>query len=193
MTEGFSRPQTPEIAHEIFDEMADSGDGFAAHVRRHYAHLCFYCGYEPVLSPSRVDDAWISFRRDKKHAAHSMPGGGAPDHFKLCGILVYWLRRFAPVYDLRDLNMAYRAHPALSELLKKYPSELPAFDFGMTVCDFFERHRKENASGVPAVGECDNFDYHESVCYLMKFKNLSPHSLGMIYRSLYVPVGPAAR
>lgn len=189
---GYSRPEAPEITPEIFDDMAGSKKIFASHIRKHYVALCYGGGYEPRFNEGRLDDAWVSFQRDKKHAARSMPDGGAPDHFKLSGILAYWLRRFAPVYDLRDLSMVRFAPATLADLFKKYPSELPAFDLGVSVCDFFERRKKTNPAGGPAIEEND-FDYYKAMCYVMKFKSLSPHSMGMIYRSLYVPVAASAR
>lgn len=182
------RPERWEPTPEIFDNLAYSCGEFSAMVRKHYTYVCCAGGYEPVVNDARLEDAFVSYQRDKKHAPKSMPGGGAPDHFKLGGILAYWLRRFAPVYDLRDLNMAYAPkNPIFSELLKKYPSELLAFDMGLAVCDFFESNKIGGKTGKPAVHEND-FDYYKAVCCVMKFKNMSPHSMGMIYRSLYVPL-----
>ena len=183
----FSRPCPPEITPELFENLSRSLDDFSQHVRKHYTVLCFAGGCEPVFSDGRLEDAWVAFQRDKKHATNSMPDNGNPDHFKLSGVLAYWLRRFAPVYDLRDLSMVRDAPPTLVELLKKYPSELPAFDLGLSACSFFEQCKKGQPAGAPAV-EANNFDYYKAMCYVMKFKSLSPHSMGMIFRSLYVPL-----
>ncbi|MBE8157939.1 MAG: hypothetical protein HAW59_00870 [Betaproteobacteria bacterium] len=189
MTGRYSRPQRLEPTPEIFDELSYSFAEFSAKTRKHYAYVCHAAGYEPVLNDGRLEDAWVFYRRDKKYAANSMPKVGVPNYFELCGILAYWLCRFAPVYDLRDLSMAQNVPEVFSGLLKKFPSELLAFDMGLALCDFFENN-KEKPSGTPAVGE-NKFSYYKEICYVMKFKNMPPHSTGMIYRSLYVPVHSA--
>lgn len=81
--------------------------------------------------------------------------------------------------------------PEIFEETANSSDDFAVFDFGLTICHFFEHQKKQNPSGAPAIGGNDGFSYHESICYVMEFKNLSPHSMGMIYRSLYVPVNPA--
>ena len=189
----FSRPKFLDITRDIFDDLAGTREIFAKKIRQHYIALYFGGGYEPTLDPGRMEDAWVAFQRDKKHAPNSMPDNSySPDHFKLSGILVYWLRRFAPVYDVRDLSAVRDAPPVLSELLKKYPSELPAFDLGMSICSYFENPGKLRPDTAPDITKND-YDYYKTICYVMKFKSLSPHSMGMIYRSLFVPIVPTPK
>ena len=178
------------ITSAIFEELADSEKEFAKKVRVFYTDFCRGAGYEPAWIDARLDDAWVAFQRDKQDVRKSLPKGSpGGDHFKLCGILVYWLRRYAPVADMRDLSMNIAALPGadkLQPLLQKYPSELPAFEMGLTICDFFAENAANGGTDRPGV----DLDYYEAVCYLMKFKSISPHSMGMIYRSLFVELAP---
>ena len=69
----------------------------------------------------------------------------------------------------------------------QYGSEALAFDLGISICVFFEIHQKGNHNRmVPDFSS----DYVKAISYFMKFKNISPHSMGMIFRSLFVPLKP---
>lgn len=186
-----SRPQTWEVTQTIFDELsAKDPKIFREKVSQHYTYLFAKGGYEPVMQERRLDDAWGAFCHDKKHASDSLhsKSKNEADHFKLSGILAYWLRRCAPVYDLRVLHGGYKSDPFLEELLNRYPSEFPAFNLGLYICSSFQTEQIGNpSSDVPDIEE-NNFDYYKDICFLLKRKNLSPHSLGMIYRSLFVPL-----
>ncbi len=183
----YERAEKLEITETIFDDMAKNPEEFERHTRKFYTFFCRPCGYEPRLLDARLLDAYVAFRRDKKHMSNSLPDkNSVPDHFKIAGVLVYWLRRFAPVSDLRDLSSTREASEDLMELLKKYPSEILAFGFGLSICNYFESEKKYNPVGKPSV----DANFYNIICYMMKFKNISPHSLGAIYRALYVPLLP---
>jgi len=193
MTGRYDLPKTWEITASIFDEMdADTPKNFRERVTQHYRHLFAQGSYHPVIQDKRLDDAWKAFRHDKKHLLDSLhsESNNQPDHFKLSGILAYWLRRFAPVYDLEErvnYRMRGEAPDSWKKLMEDYSSELAAFDLGLYICSGFEAGKQKNPSDVPDIDEND-FDYYKDVCFLLKRKNLSPHSLGMIYRSLFVPL-----
>lgn len=184
------RPETLEFTRDIFEDIAEDSEVFCERITQHYTYLFAKGGYMPIIQEKHLYDAWDAFCHDKNHAADSLhpESKGKPDHFKLSGILAYWLRRSTPVCGLRNLNLVHQKYPIFQELLKKYPSELSAFDMGLFICSRFETERVDNSSSyVPAI-EANNFDYYRDICFLLKRKSLSPHSLGMIYRSLFVPL-----
>lgn len=187
MSPRFSRPERLEITADIFNQLAENEDDFASAVRKHGVWLFRQGGCEPILGKSRLHDAWDAFRHDKEDAQSRPPEKGWPNHFQQAGILAYWLCRFAPVYDSRDLSMPPGSE-TLAELIKNYPSDLLAFSMGLAICHFFESH--QNAPSVVPKVEENQYDYYKAICYVMKFKNLSPHAMGMIYRSLFVPLAP---
>ncbi len=178
------------ITKNIFKDLARSQKFFDRQIKMYYTYFCRSGSYEPLLIDARLQDAYVAFRRDKKHMSNSLPDKKSPpDHFKMVGVLVYWLRRFAPVCDLRDLGTTSNMPKELVELLKEYPSELLAFVLGMSICYGFESEKIDNPNGAPAIN-ANNYDFYKMICYMMKFKNISPHSLGVVYKALYIPIMP---
>ncbi len=166
--------------------MAKSPDDFENHTRKYYRRSCLPSGYEPELVGKRMQDAHEAFCVGKNEMENNFLENKKYDHFDMTGILVYWLQRFQPV-TLRDLSSVRGAPDYVIDLLRKYPSEALAFDFGLSICDYFESQKKENPTGKPAVKD-DNLEYYNKICRMMKFKSMPPHSLCMIYRTLYVSV-----
>ena len=198
----------PQISKRVFEALADEEeDGccsecgeprwravsgaepthgpFNRFVRQQYTYTAYKAGLEPcVISEARLSDAWQQFRFDRKHYRKSLPNNNMPNHFKLSGTLAFWLRRTAPVYGFRDLNRV-KYDEGLRELLEKFGAEYLAFDLGLSICEFFENNQagreKKLVPDFPP-------DFYETVTYFMKFKNLSPHAMGIIYRSLFIPM-----
>ena len=198
----------PEISRFIFDILADelpedecdkcgaarwrgaSGvvptcKNFRDIVSQHYNCVADKAGMGLRISDARLTDAWQQFRFDKKHHRKSLPNDEMPDHFKLSGMLAFWLRRAAPVYGYRDVTVGVDRDKRLYKLLKDYGSEYLAFDFGFAICEFFENNRP--GRGQKLVPDFPP-GFYETISYFMKFKNLSPHAMGIIYRSLFMPM-----
>ena len=118
-----------------------------------------------------------------------------PDHFKSAGILAYWLRRFPPVYNLAstqrdgrninvgdDLSSRWHRKGPLRNFLLDYHQVYLSFDMGFCLCDFFESYQEENPSKEEKIL---SWEYLKTVCYFLKYKNVSPHALILIYKSLW--------
>ncbi len=143
----------------------------------------------------------------------SLPcGSGKPDHFKLAGILAYWLRRYPPAYSfelkspLSDMHDDFARKEIINILVKDIP-ETPenmeeirkkcfpwyimfryhqayfAFDTGLSICDYFERESGGTEEGALTIKLSK--DFLHMVCHFIKYKNVSPHGLIMIYQALY--------
>lgn len=175
---------TGTIFSELGCESNHYEDLFANKVRKHYRWLCNAAACEPLFDEtddSRLKDAYVMFRRDKGVAEQEDWGkNNDPDCFELSGILAYWLGRFTPVIDLREKNAGYSRDDKLYDALKMYPSEFLAFNFGLTIC-----HSLISEEETPALPSSDYISYTQTVCYMMRFKSISPHALGLIYRSLF--------
>ncbi len=207
----FDFSDSPEIPRQIFNLLADEvedgecpgcgevkwrggssvepkADEFIKFVRRQYFFIARKGGLEPFISDPRLSDAWQAFRFDRRHYRNSLQTDSSPDHFKLSGMLAYWLRRTAPVYDFKSIVVP-DANKHLRGLLQKQGSECLAFELGLSICEFFVRDGGDGVKMVPDISA----DYWETVTYFMKFKNLSPHAMGIIYRSLFVPLTPKAQ
>lgn len=135
---------------------------------------------KPDFSTSAMHDAWQCYQQDIERLEANMKRS-APDHFKRAGCLAYWLRRHSPVFDWQPL----RGMPSPEQkkirkaLFDDYGNVFLAFVLGYKSCLKFERARTNKPIPEP------DTDYLETVCYLMKYKSISPHAMGMIYRSLF--------
>lgn len=145
----------------------------------------------PKFSGPRLKEAhgsWLAdlkrVQENEKHLAAGL------DHFKQCGHLAFWLRRLSPVIeftdvDLGDAELPMSAHEkAFRKLIEGYANEYLAFDFGYQICSYFEtRHKEKPSPRSPDLVLSP--DYYQWTCHFMKFKNVSPHAMHLIYKSLF--------
>jgi hypothetical protein len=146
--------------------------------------------FRPRISKRWLNDARLAWIDDLSRVAHHEPNiDGELDHFKQCGHLAYWLRRSAPVIEFDDLVEIYGEEGGLYDdeikarkLLIDYGTEYFAFDFGFQICQFYEQNRTDRTTPL----EMPNVDmeYLLTVCNFLKFKQVSPHSIFLIYKSL---------
>ncbi|SDO49114.1 hypothetical protein [Afipia sp. GAS231] len=145
----------------------------------------------PQFSRPRLDEAhgsWLAdLRRVKDHEKHLING---LDHFKQCGHLAFWIRRLSPIVEFTDLDFGESEMPmlpkerALRELLTGYVNEYLAFDFGYQICKYYETKNKSNPSPRAPILALSP-DYYQMTSHFMKFKNVSPHAMHLIYKSLF--------
>ncbi len=122
--------------------MAKSPDNFGNYTRKYYRRSCLPCGYEPELVGERMQDVYEAFCVGKNEMENDFLEYKKYDHFDMTGILVYWPQRFQPV-TLRDLSSVREAPDYAIDLLRKYPSEALAFDFGLSICDYQHLHSQK--------------------------------------------------
>ena len=111
------------------------------------------------------------------------------DHFKLAGHLAFWLRRFTPVVELRDLSYI-DSHEPMSEreqefrlVLQSYGNEYLAFEYGLNLVRFYETARAEGPSARAKV--TPSLSFYKMTLHFMKFKTVSPHAMNLIYKGLF--------
>ena len=166
-------------------------------------------GGEARFGEARLKDAHFAFREDwLKHQewvaicaeASAAPDGavapfladqpentnGMADYFKWSASLAFWLRRFSPVITARnDRSGGQGGDDGFAAVLKESPSELLAFDLGLTICESFrsshEGRSEPSSQKASRQYRCDI----RRVCRTLRYKNVSPHSLELMYRSLY--------
>ncbi|MDX7953525.1 hypothetical protein P7D22_20375 [Lichenihabitans sp. Uapishka_5] len=147
----------------------------------------------PVLSKPRLVDSWGSWKNDLKRVGdHEKNLVNGLDHFKQAGHLAFWIRRMSPVVEATD-SLANpqdapgyapdRFETAFRKILFAYSNEYLAFDLGYQIVNFYEKSRTDRVSAYRKP-EIDS-DYYETMCHFLKFKNVSPHALHLIYRSLF--------
>lgn len=148
----------------------------------------------PHFAPLRLVEAhgaWVNDMNRVEEREEQLQDG--LDHFKQCGHLAFWLRRMSPVVEAIDTtqNLADAEglpvtsnEEAFRNLLFGYLNEYLAFDFCYQICRFYE-------SGLSGGQERVNSrvlsaDYYRTMCHFLKYKTVSPHSLFLIYKSIFV-------
>jgi len=112
-------------------------------------------------------------------------GSDKPDQFKNAGFLAYWLRRRVIVDTCSEI--AGRPVTANTKNLLEYPNEILSFMVGFRICLFFEVDPRPGEKRTSQLAIELDLDYLKEVGVLLAHKNLSPHSLYVIYRSLFYP------
>jgi hypothetical protein len=147
----------------------------------------------PRLSHPRTVEAHGAWLNDLERVnEHEKNLGGGLDHFKRCGHLAFWVRRMGPVvesvettsyqdspgYDLSPDEQAFR------DLLFGYCNEYLAFDLGFQFCRYYEMNKPGGSARAVrlVLGE----EYLRTTCHFLKYKNVSPHALFLIYKSLFI-------
>ena len=174
--------ESPPLPDDFFNHILDEGK-FREFIRQEYDYEVGRCGLSPRLSRAALHDVHQCYRHDIRRLDKKMKTS-SPDHFKHAGFLAYWLRRHNPIRgwnsDSRDDVLA----PVKKEerdFLLNYRHVYLAFWLGYKICLFYERETISEGQTLPVL----NKSYTESVCYLMKYKSISPHAMWLIYRSLF--------
>lgn len=148
-------------------------------------------GLNCIVDKTRIEKALLFWKKDIEKLHDDI--GSTPRHFKQCGHLCYWLRRQAPIQRVYPKQSVLQTHGKeyfqefsdvetdRSILLLLYHNEFMAFDTGLKICRSYEarRHQKEVKL---------NYDTHylKVACQFLQEKNVSPHALTLIYKSLFI-------
>jgi hypothetical protein len=136
--------------------------------------------------------AWLSDL--KRVNDHEPQLGEGLDHFKRCGHLAFWLRRMGPVVEAIDLTRNLDDAPgydlstdeiAFRDLLFGYANEYLAIDLGFQFCRYYEISKAGGSTRANSL--ILDEDYIRTNCHFLKYKNVSPHALYLIYKSLFLP------
>ena len=177
-------PSSPFIECAIFDKIKNQ-DKFGDLVVREFDADTSYVSLKLQYSADLLHDAYQSYKWDIERLNENMPDSTTPDHFKLSGYLAYWLRRNSPIVGWENIKREKPLSPEeekFREFLFEYGRVYLPFLLGYRICWFFEDNRKDRDSKLP--GFLDQ-NYVNIACYFMRYKNVSPHALGLVYRSLF--------
>ena len=195
---------------EIFRDLAIL-DKFKSTVKAYYTHTFGRHGFVAAVSDARLIEAHERWTKDLYRVSDIELQGAPLDHFKQSGHLAYWLRRCSPVTQLiidDEFDSAQRPPERAQKLVLRYSNEITAFDVGFRICRFFEAKRSDNPThlvlalsdqGRRQIAELDRireinsrqtltFEYVETMGSFLKTKNVSPHAMYLIYKSLFFPL-----
>lgn len=180
------------LSADVFDKMS-SLDWFKEFVTHQYGEATRSARLFPRLQAVRLLDAYYQWQQDLDRVSKFELNSGIPDHYKQCGHLIYWLRRASPVVEWVDASKnlgdaeGFPDRPEdiqLKELLFKYGNEYLAFDLGYRICRFFEIGRVDYPLAPDA--RVLTQDYLRTVSHFLKVKNVSPHAMYLILKSLFL-------
>lgn len=175
--------EPPPLPHNLLEEVIQKEHGFKKYIHQEYTYEAGAGFYELVLSDRVVHDVYECYMEDTKRLDGKM--STTPDHFKRAGVLAYWLRRHNPVLSWRETGaMPHDEHISVRNFLMRYGHGYLAFAYGYKISLLYVR----KDTGGQTMPELTS-NYIESICNLMKYKSVSPHSLGFIYRSLFFGFG----
>lgn len=163
-------------------------EDFTEYVTGFYYSECVGTGMKLELSPAAFTEAWDQFQTDLRRVSKFELNGGIPDHFKQMGHLAYWLRRSRPVlsvapdpsFPLAGTDDELKMGLKFQELLMRYPNECLAFALSYKiglkhVCKL----------SIPPSEFALSYDYLNTICQFLWNKNVSPHALFLIFKSLF--------
>jgi hypothetical protein len=175
---------------DIFDVLKDQAT-FVELVDNYFRSIFTPLFLDISIAEARLREAHIHWQRDLKRVENIEYDGDELDHFKHCGHLAYWLRRFSPIvecYATPQSGQISAGNDLLSELeeqqkiLYQYANQYSAFELGFRIVRFFEWNKvNPNRTLIHP-----DRDFVITACHVLKEKNISPHSLHLIYRALFV-------
>lgn len=163
----------------------------------------FKCDVE--LSRSRLTEVWDYWRGDmartKNHGFSQVERDTLEDHyeaaieldhFKRAAFLCFWLRRLSPIIVVEGRGEyspeAFRAQGRYFA----FSNELLSYSVSLQLCAYYEFQKwrsRELAFGDPdllIMRRMKNWDKIRDYVMIMRHKNISPHAIYLILKSLYL-------
>ncbi len=171
--------------------MSASFEGFQQTFEDYAKKVSWAAQLQPKMVEYRLRDAhhfWVKDLERVKAAEDNL--GEGLDHFKQSGHLAYWLRRTSPVVEFVDMsggfNEAVRDEVSCDnnfrDFLFKYGMEYFAFDLPFNICRFHEIAQPGSSDWAEEIDLPP--DYVTTICHFLKTKNVSPHAIFLIFKSL---------
>ena len=165
-------------------------------MREHLEGILSIYSLSGKISEDRLREAHFYWMQDLNRVGGREYDGDHenPDHFKHAAHLAYWLRRQKPISDLyvqetavsliADMSIA-DAYREEHDFYYNYINEYFAFDVGFNIVLFYECKKKGSTLKLL---DCliRDWDYLACVCHFLNSKNVSPHALFLIFRTLFI-------
>lgn len=176
------------IGGGVFDDIKEDPKEFKKFVATSFRSHAKWAGVEPDFG--KTEGLFAACHHCYRDGIENLKGGGQsgkPDCFDFCGCLAYWLNRNSPVIDWKETKQDFdltESEEVGRKLFFSFGRQYQAFCLGYAICLTLES-KKEKSSAGKALPEISD-DYIRTVCYFMKHENISSHSIGLIYRALFI-------
>lgn len=165
------------------------------------------CGVS--MSTRRLGEAFDFWREDNTRTlSEGIETSVNLDHFKHASFVAFWLRRMIPINQTVVVS-EYQAVPQKKNATEQQKfflrcgNELCAFLIGFQICLFYEFGTKfEGDNVVDLVGQLQGTRLRKlqqhflppamvaDFVMILKHKNMSPHALYLLYKSLFATIAP---
>lgn len=206
--------EDPRLAYSLFDkrvmEKLSDPHRFVELMIPNYNFIANRVGCEAVMSKRRLSEAHMLWQTDLARTLNEGISKATKklDHFKHAAFLAFWLRRLNPINEtqLLDEVNAVPVHLMKDPRVQffRYGNEMAALQIGFQICLFFECARNFPKGGnVESLGGAKRIDYLRQMRFpaelladyamILKHNSMSPHSLYLMYRSLFATPNGEAR
>ena len=189
-----------DIIHRLKDR-----DWFIDCIGHNFYWLANQWSCHVVLSERRLGEAYDFWQDDCARTLRSGIDGGSVelDHFKHASFIAFWLRRMIPINETyRDPDPEAHSSKEEQNFFLRYGNEICALLIGFQICLYYEMASISEESGDVVAPMADweemlrktRFPPHiiRDFAMVLKHKNMSPHSLYLMFRSLFasLPIAP---
>lgn len=197
-------------AHSLFQEdvirALFNQDTFISLIALNFNEIASRAGCTVILSKRRLIEAYDFWRADEKRTLSNGIESGTTelDHFKHGAFIAFWLRRMIPINETKILPQ--HANPLESmkkrqRFFLRYGNEICALLVGYQICLNYETARRFSGQYGPKVRPITDRpellrrsrlpqDLLANFAKVLKHKNMSPHSLYLLYRGLFKSQSP---
>jgi len=180
--------ETLYIPAKVLEKLKDE-DWFINFVKSQYINTAAEVALLAELSDSFLLEAYGQWMNDVRRIKDfELDNNTEPDHFKQAGHLTYWLRRSRPVVDVRIVPSAVVPEGELAailhELIMIAPNEYLAFDIGYRIVLLHECYSVGAKRDESEFALTD--DFVVTMVQFLRNKNVSPHALFLIFKSLFL-------
>ncbi len=175
-----------------------------------YSNLAERWQCSTVLSERRLGEAFDFWKEDQIRTLTEgiQTGSSSLDHFKHASFIGFWLRRMLPI-NTTLLISTYKVVPEEDgatedqQFFLRYGNELCAFLIGFQLCLFYESSIIFDGDNVVYLRPEKRIEYLKKCMIstitisdfvmILKHKNMSPHALYLLYKSLFTTITPGPR
>lgn len=175
------------ITGDFFDKIQNK-EIFCEEIHEDFFKRSEEMGVIPYWNTGCIQDAYFQWIQDLERVQLVEDKVRRPDHLKCAAHLIYWLRRSSPID-----NFVYEGELTPSiEFMLKYGREYLALDLGYRIaqlyeCKIHDRNLPDNSFSLQSnlAGVNEN-DFIETAVHVLKLKMVSPHSILLILKAIFL-------
>lgn len=197
---------------DILDHLTGDPNFFAECMTAFAIDIGASFGCDIEVSASRLLDTYDHWQGDVNRAAsENFPENGIPldeeiqpielDHLKHAGFITFWIRRSVPIQNIsKQSNPIKSVSDRMMQRFYAFSNELFAVRVGLGICLSYEarivREEIEKSGKILTIDQrnqslfisrrLSNWNLIRDYLHILKHKNISPHAIYLIYKTLFI-------